>query len=172
MNDGYTDLPPGKLANVVTYLEMRTPAASVSATMSDFAIRREEKADLDWYRNLFREIGGPWLWVSRLRMSDDELRALLHNPDIDIFVLSHNGVAGGLLEFDRRKMPDIEILYFGVTSSLFGKGAGRAMLEHCLPREMGAQPESHLAAHLHGSIILGRWGSIVRSWLRTIQARD
>jgi ribosomal protein S18 acetylase RimI-like enzyme len=141
MNDGYTDLPPGKLANVVTYLEMRTPAASASTTMSDFAIRREEKADLDWYRNLFREIGGPWLWVSRLRMSDDELRALLHNPDIDIFVLSHNGVDGGLLEFDRRHIPDIEILYFGITSSLFGKGAGRAMLEHCLPLEWAHRPQ-------------------------------
>ncbi len=75
MKDGYTDLPPGKLAAVVTYLEMRTPQpAKASTTMSDFEIRREEKPDLDWYRNLFRQIGEPWLWFSRLRMSDDELR--------------------------------------------------------------------------------------------------
>ncbi|MFZ0705836.1 MAG: GNAT family N-acetyltransferase [Candidatus Korobacteraceae bacterium] len=140
MNDGYTDLPPGKLAAVVTYLEMRTPA-DATPTTSGFAIRQVENADLDWYRKLFREIGGPWLWFSRLRMSDDELRAVLHHPHIDIFILSHNGVDGGLLEFDRRKMPDIEILYFGVTPSLLGKGAGRALLEHCLPLEWVHHPK-------------------------------
>ncbi len=73
-------------------------------------------------------------------MSDGELRALLHNPEIDIYVLSHNGVDGGLLEFDRRRMPDIEILYFGVAASLFGTGAGRALLEHCLGLGWACRP--------------------------------
>ncbi len=141
MNNGYTDLPPGKLAAVVTYLEMRTsPPAAFSPTLSDFTIRRVTVPDLDWYRRLYREIGGPWLWFSRLRMTDNELRAILHNPAIDIFVLSHNGVDGGLLEFERRRMPDIEILYFGVTPALIGKGAGHALLEHCLPLEWAHRP--------------------------------
>lgn len=133
MNDGYTDLPPGKLAAVVTYLEMRTPPpASASTTMSDFAIRREENADLDWYRHLYREIGTPWLWFSRLRMSDDELRAIVHHPEVDVLVLSHNGVDSGILEFDHRYLPDIELSFFGVLPSLIGKGAGRALLNYGL----------------------------------------
>lgn len=141
VNDGYTELQPGKLAAVVTYLEMRTPpAANVNPTLSEWPIRRVEMPDLSWYRSLYRQIGGPWLWFSRLRMSDDELRTVLHNPSIDIFVLSHNGVDGGLLEFDRRRMPDIEILYFGVIASLIGKGAGRALLEHGLALEWGHHP--------------------------------
>ena len=45
MNDGYTDLPPGKLAAVVTYLEMRTPVpAKATPTTSEFAIRQVENA--------------------------------------------------------------------------------------------------------------------------------
>ena len=140
MQDGYTDLPPGKLAAMVTYLEMCTPPALSSTTMSEHAVRQVDKPDLGWYRHLYREIGGPWLWFSRLRMSDKELRAILHNPDVNIFVLSHNGVDRGLLEFDRRCMPDIEILYFGVTPELIGKGAGRALLEHCLPLEWAHGP--------------------------------
>lgn len=141
VKDGYTDLPPGKLAAVVTYLEMRMqPRAGASTTMSDLVIRQVEKPDLDWYRRLYGQIGAPWLWFSRLRLSDDELRAIVYDPLIDIFVLSHNGVDGGLLEFDRRRMPDIEILYFGITPSLMGKGAGRAMLEHCLPLEWAHRP--------------------------------
>ena len=142
MNDGYTDLPPGKLAAVVTYLEMRAPKpATASPTTSEFAIRREQNADLAWYRGLFRQIGGPWLWFSRLRMTDDQLRAILHSSQVDVFVLSHNGVDGGLLEFDRRHMPDIEILYFGVAPSLIGKSAGRALLEYCLPLEWAHRPQ-------------------------------
>lgn len=142
LDNGYTDLPPGKLAAVVTYLEMRTPPpVGTCTTMSDFIIRQAEKPDLDWYRQLFRQIGRPWLWFSRLRKSDDELRAILHNPGIDIFVLSHNGVDGGLLEFDRRHMPEIEILFFGVMPELIGKGAGRALLEHCLPLEWEHRPQ-------------------------------
>lgn len=141
MQDGYTDLPPGKLANVVTYLEMRTPSeAHQHPTTSELVIRREEQPGLAWYRQLYREIGTSWLWFARLRMTDDELRAVLHNPSIDIFVLSHNGVDGGLLEFDRRHMPDIEIVYFGVAPWLIGKGAGRALLEHCLPLEWAHGP--------------------------------
>ena len=142
MKDGYTDLPPGKLANVVTYLEMRTPPESMAAypTMSEYAVRRVDKPALDWYRKLYREIGEPWLWFSRLRMPDDELRGILHDPAVDVYALSHDGVDGGLLEFDRRSFPDIELSFFGVTPALIGKGAGRALLEHCLPLAWGHNP--------------------------------
>jgi len=132
--DGYTDLPPGKLANVVTYLEMRTPPApQAPTTLSEYSVRRVAMPDLNWYRQLYREIGEPWLWFSRLRLSDDELRAILHDPAVEVFALSYDGVDQGLLEFDRRNFPDIELSFFGVTSNLIGKGAGRALLQYGLP---------------------------------------
>ena len=160
MNDGYTDLPPGKLAAVVTYLEMRTPAG---APYHNVGLRnpagRESRPRLV-PRSVSRN---RWAlaMVQPLAHDDDELRAVLHNPDIDIFVLSHNGVDGGLLEFDRRKMPDIEILYFGVTPSLIGKGAGRAMLEHCLPLEWAHRPH-RIWLHTCTLDHPGRWSSISR----------
>ena len=134
MRDGYHDLPPGKLAAVVTYMEMRTPSAMAeAATTSEFQIRRVTQPDLNWYRRLYRRIGESWLWFSRLRMSDAELRAVLDDPAIDVFVLSFDGEDHGLLELDRRRMPDIEITFFGVTTEMIGKGAGRALLAHALP---------------------------------------
>ena len=103
MLDGYTDLPHGKVAAVVTYLEMRTPPQlSPAPTMSEFTVRRVANPDLDWYRTLYRVIGEPWLWFSRLRLSDDELRAIIHDPAVDVFTLSHEGVDHGLLEFELR----------------------------------------------------------------------
>ena len=140
--DGYTDLPPGKLANVVTYLEMRTPPLPQAApTMSEYSVRCAIRPDLDWYRRLYREIGEPWLWFSRLRLSDDELRAILHDPAVDIYALSHSGADHGLLEFDRRNFPGIELSFFGVTPALIGKGAGRALLQHCLPLAWAHHPQ-------------------------------
>ena len=92
MLDGYTDLPPGKLADVVTYLEMRTPRPRRQLPQCrSSTIRLVEQPDLDWYRELYRAIGEPWFWFSRLRMSDDELRAILHDPAVDVFALSHAG---------------------------------------------------------------------------------
>jgi len=142
MLDGYYDLPPGKIAAVVTYLEMRTPPPiSPAPATSEFAVRRVSHPDLDWYRELYRRIGEPWLWFSRLRMSDDELRAILHDPAVDVFALSDAGADHGLLEFDRRCFPEIELSFFGVTPGLIGRGAGGALLQHGLPLAWEHQPK-------------------------------
>jgi hypothetical protein len=85
MPDGYPDLPAGKLANVVTYLERRTPPpVPITPTLSDYVVRVVKRPDLDWYRKLYREIGEPWLWFSRLRLSDDELRAILYDDAVEV----------------------------------------------------------------------------------------
>ena len=142
MDNGYTDLPAGKLANVVTYLEMRNPPPISSIlTLSEYVVRRVMQPDLEWYRKLYREIGEPWLWFSRLRMADDELRAILHDDAVDILALSHDSADQGLLEFDRRCFPDIELSFFGVTPALIGKGAGRALLRYCLPLAWEHRPQ-------------------------------
>jgi GNAT superfamily N-acetyltransferase len=109
--------------------------------MSEYEIRLVERPDLGWYRSLYREIGEPWLWFSRLRVSDDELRSILHDDAVDVYALSHDGTDRGLLEFDRRGFPDIELSFFGVTQELIGKGAGRALLSHCMPLAWDRKPK-------------------------------
>ena len=142
MLNGYTDLPPGKIAAVVTYLEMREPPQAAAApTMSGFTVRRVSQPDLGWYRGLYRVIGERWLWFSRLRLSDDELHAILYDPAVDVYALSDGGADEGLLEFDRRYMPDIEIAFFGVTREMIGKGAGRALMGYGLPLAWAHKPQ-------------------------------
>jgi GNAT superfamily N-acetyltransferase len=140
MRDGYHDVPAGKLANVVTYLEMRAPVAYSRIEASEFEISHVQKPDLDWYRSLFRSIGEPWLWFSRLRLTDKELQAILDDAAVDVFALAYQGVDQGLLEFDRRKLPDVEVAFFGVTPALIGRGAGRALLAHGLDAEWEHHP--------------------------------
>ena len=138
----YTPIPDGKIAAVVTYLEMRSrPEASPVATPEGVSVRRVLQPDLAWYRGLFRRVGQDWLWFSRLRMSDEELQATIQDARVDIFALSHNGEDKGLLEIDRRAMPDIELKFFGLASELVGMGLGRYLMSIAVEHAWSHNPE-------------------------------
>lgn len=127
--DGYTDLPPGKIASVVTYLEMRERPVRLPETAGlPFEVTRFAGADLTAYRDVFRRVGQDWLWFSRLQMDDGELRAVLSHPAVDVYLLIADGAVEGLLELDARAFPDIELAFLGVTSALVGRGAGRFLM--------------------------------------------
>jgi GNAT superfamily N-acetyltransferase len=140
VTDGYTELAPGKIASIVTYLEMRErPVHAVEPTVT-FDVHRVERPDLEWYRALFRRIGTDYLWFSRLQLTDRELRATIHDERVDVLTLSNDGEAGGLLELDRRAMPDVEIALFGIVGPLMGRGAGRALMRAGLARAWSFAP--------------------------------
>ena len=131
--DGYTDVPAGRIAAVVTWLEMRARAAArAEVEGSGWELRREAHADLGWYRDLFRRVGEHWLWFSRLRMPDAELAGILHDPRVEVYVLWHEGRAEGLLELDFREAGACELVFFGLTPALLGTGAGRWMMNRAI----------------------------------------
>lgn len=138
--DGYTDLPPGKLASVVTYLEMRC-RPRLERAIGRWDLRRITQPDPAVYRALFREIGAPWLWFSRLALEDAALAALLGHPEVDLFYLYDGATPRGLLELDRRHFPGIEIAFIGVTEELTGKGAGRFLMNLALEQAWAHNPE-------------------------------
>lgn len=132
--DGYTDLPPGRIANVVTYLEMTSRPVPAAEAESGRTVRRVVKPDLAAYRDLYRRIGTDWLWFSRAVMSDDELAALLAKPSTEIHFLEQDGVPIGLAELHRGEGgPDnVEIAMFGVVPEATGTGAARQLMNAAL----------------------------------------
>jgi GNAT superfamily N-acetyltransferase len=128
--DGYTDLPPGKLAAVVTHLEMR--ARPTLATPSSITLRRVEKPDLGWYRSLYSAIGLDWLWFSRLEMSDEALATVIHHPDNEVYAADGATPGIGIVELDRRDPADVEITFFGLVKDAVGQGFGGAMMTEAL----------------------------------------
>jgi hypothetical protein len=55
--DGYNDVPAGKIAAVVTSLEMTArPPARDEPENRGWSLRRVPDPDLDWYRDLFRRV--------------------------------------------------------------------------------------------------------------------
>jgi GNAT superfamily N-acetyltransferase len=130
--DGYSDVPDGKLAAIVTHLEMAARPAPRSDPAAAWTLRRVETPPLDWFRDLYRRVGEEWLWVSRIRMSDAELGAHLHAPQLEVYVLVDAGSDEGLLELNFAEPGQCEIGMFGVTAKLVGSGAGRWLMNRAL----------------------------------------
>jgi GNAT superfamily N-acetyltransferase len=90
---------------------------------------------------LFRFVGEEWLWFSRLQMSDDELIAIIRHEAVEVFALEVDGVEKGILELDRREMPEIELAFIGLTPDQIGRGAGRYLLSKGLDIAWAHHPE-------------------------------
>jgi GNAT superfamily N-acetyltransferase len=134
LTNGYHDAPQGKLATIVTSLEMlKRPAPSRTRPIANGRqIIRQEKPSVDWYRDLFLRVGGPWLWTSRLRMSHEALAAIIHDPAVEVYALMLDGRAEGLLELDFSLSNECRIAFFGVAPGQIGSGAGRLLMDEAI----------------------------------------
>lgn len=133
--DGYSEVPCGKLAAVVTCLEMKAePPLRPERGDVPWRLRRVVSPDPDWYRDLFRRVGADWLWYSRLVMPLDELQGILRSDAVEVYALTVDGADEGLLELDFRTAGDCELAFFGLTSALQGTGAGRWLMNRAIQR--------------------------------------
>jgi GNAT superfamily N-acetyltransferase len=128
--DGDYAIAPGKLVEVVTYLEM-TARPELPPHAGDM-LRHVPAPDPAWYKTLFRRIGEDWLWFARLELEASALAALLAAPGIEILVAGGPGAEIGLVELDRRDPSAVEIVYFGLVPEAVGRGLGRGLIEAAL----------------------------------------
>ncbi len=140
LGDGFHAVPAGKLAMVVTYLEMHARPALRDIALGDgLTFRKVTAPSRDWYRDVFSRVGArDWLWFERLTMSDDDLDAILGDPKVEVFTLARDGTDEALLELDFRKEGECELAYFGLTSRIIGTGAGRFLMNHAITRAWDA----------------------------------
>jgi GNAT superfamily N-acetyltransferase len=136
---GYSMLPRGQIATLVTYLEMtqrptaREEGASTSRSLDKpYELRGPLVADLTAYRAIFRRVGEDWLWCSRLAMNDEELRATLETPQVEVYVPQLEGRPAGLLELDFRKHGECELAFFGLVKEMIGQGLGRRLMNDAI----------------------------------------
>ncbi len=127
----YEPVADGELAAVVTFLEMHAPPRA-KPPESTLRLRRVTDADPDHYRALFRKVGAPWLWFSRLAMSDAELGAILGDPGVELFEVAAVEPVVGMLELDFRAAGECEIAFIGLVPELTGLGHGRWLLAEAL----------------------------------------
>ena len=130
----YEPLPDGELAAVVTYLEMREPPAG-PVPASTLSLQHLDLPRPERYRELFRLVGAPWLWFSRLIMDDPALVAIIQDPNVELFaVVGGSGADAGMLELDFREPGQCELAFIGLIPELSGKGHGKWLLAEAVRR--------------------------------------
>ncbi len=142
----YELVADNELAAVVTYLEMRTrPETEVPPSTLD--LQRISNPTAERYRELFRLVGAPWLWFSRLILDDDKLGAVIGDPGVELFAaLDGNGRDVGILELDLREQGQCELAFVGLVPDLSGLGHGRWLLAEAVSR---AWREGVSRVHVH-----------------------
>jgi GNAT superfamily N-acetyltransferase len=124
----------GKVATIVTSLEMLAPPAPTGPMKSALKLERwRAPVDRIRYRALFRQIGEAWLWRGRLVMADETLAAILDADTTEVHVaVRRDGVAVGLLELDFAVPGEFEIAYFGMVPGMTGHGHGAWLMAHAM----------------------------------------
>lgn len=131
-----TPVRDDEVAAIVTTLEQRArPPLRRPLPSSPLRLLRWERPSPDKYRALFRRVGAPWLWFSRLTMDERTLTGIIHDADIHVFAaVDGGGVEVGMLELDLRVAGACEISYFALVPELAGKGLGRWLMAEALAR--------------------------------------
>ena len=122
-----------QLATVVTSLEMRARPPLRPVPPSPLRLTRWQAPASEKYRVLFRRVGGPWLWFSRLVMEEVALRRILNDPAVEVYAVTDRaGIEIGMLELDFRTEATCELSYFGLVPELTGKGNGSWLMAQAL----------------------------------------
>jgi GNAT superfamily N-acetyltransferase len=124
------------------YLEMRRPPERrVPPPIGGTEIARVERPAIAFYRSLYDAVGRDWEWLDRQRMSDDELRAIIHHDRVEFHVLYVAGKPAGFCEMDRRVEGEVQIVYFGLAPDFIGKGLGKYFLNRMLDHAWSYGPD-------------------------------
>ena len=127
-----------EVAAVVTTLEMRRRSPLRPLPAAPLRLVRWHQPDADKYRALFRRVGAPWLWFSRLVIDEAALLKIIHDPAVQVFAaIDAAGIEVGFLELDFRQNAACEICYFALIPELAGRGLGRWLMAEALTRGWG-----------------------------------
>ncbi len=125
----------------VYYLEMLSPSRrSVPAPREGLSVRHIAAPTVENYRLLYNAVGRDFHWLSRRKLSDEQLAAVIQHPLNELHVLHVAGTPAGFAEFDRRQPGEIELVQFGLTRDFIGQGLGKWFLQWTIDQAWSYQP--------------------------------
>jgi len=125
----------------VTFLEMHEePRLRIPLPAGRIAIIRAHHPPVHFYRYLYDAVGREYVWVNRKRLSDDELAEIVQDPQVELYVLYVEGAPAGYAELDFRKLPDVELAFFGLMPEFLGRGLGKYLLGQAIKLAWARNP--------------------------------
>ena len=125
----------------VYYLEMLTPSRCfITAPREGLAVLRVPSPSVSYYRALYNAVGKDFHWLSRRKMPDEQLAAIIENPRVELHVLHVDGTPAGFAEIDCRQADDIELVQFGLLPEFTGQGLGKWFLQWTITQVWSYEP--------------------------------
>jgi len=139
LGNGYYQLPPGKMANAVTWMELTDLSDPPAPAPAGLSLHRLGPEDSALHRRIYREVGEPWLWSGLIDKEEADLSAHLGAPGVLSCALMVDGAPAGLLDLESTQAEGVEIVYFGLSPGRCGKGAGAWLMGQAIriAREAG-----------------------------------
>lgn len=152
------NVPPGHLAEIITHLEMVSPP-DMDAAIASSSLTLVHWPQPEWtqYLQLFRRVGAPWLWQSRLVQDEARVIGDIEDDRVEIYLVMDGDDKVGFVELDFRQSGACEIVYFGLIPAYGGKGHGRWLMAQILKRAWQGKADSP---------------AIKRVWLHTCSLDD
>lgn len=126
----------------VYYLEMFTASPRPAAAPREgLTVSHVPSPTVLYYRSLYNAVGKDYYWLSRRKMSDEALAAVIGDPRVELHVLHVDGVPAGFAELDRRQMDEIELVQFGLMPAYIGQGLGKWFLRWAIDKAWSHGPK-------------------------------
>ena len=131
-----------ELVDVTVYhLEMlAVTQRTVPAPRDGLTILHARRPSVPYYRFLHDAVGKDYHWLSRRKLPDDELAAILGDPRHEVHVLHVDGSPAGFAELDRRQPEEVELVQFGLMADFIGQGLGKWFLQWTIDKAWSCQP--------------------------------
>jgi len=126
----------------VTYLQMFACQSRIVPPPRDgLSVIHAKRPTIAYYRFLYDAVGKPWQWLSRRKLNDEQLAAVIHDPRDEVHVLHVEGAPAGFAELDRRQEGEIELVQFGLMPEFIGQGLGRYFLQWAIDKAWSYGPK-------------------------------
>lgn len=126
----------------VYYLEMlEQPTRPPLASRADLTVLHARTPSVPYYRFLYDAVGKDYHWLSRRKLTDDQLSAILQVPSNEVHVLYVDGSPAGFAELDRSQPDNVELVQFGLLPNFIGQGLGTWFLQWTINTVWSYQPE-------------------------------
>ena len=106
------------------YLQFEgTPPAQVTWP-ADVVLTEAEIPSPELSQFLFRTVGGPWRWFSRLSWNYQQWLDYLTQQQVRTWILTVKGTPAGYIELLKHADQSVEIKFFGLLPQFIGQGLG------------------------------------------------
>jgi ribosomal protein S18 acetylase RimI-like enzyme len=133
---------------VITYLEMRDPAALRPAGPPRIPAELRTVADPAVNRHCYETIGADWAWVDRLGWTEERWAAYAEGVET-LLAVTAGQPAAGYAEMRAEPGREVQLAMFGLQRDLHGQGLGGWLLTEATRRAWEMHPGGTRRVWLH-----------------------